>query len=515
MAASMGFARAFSRVGFFERDDLAAVGSNSGGSWFLTRFAYEADFFHAVTQGSMAAFYNFTLKMFEGYNEFVDLQPPPPPTDILTRFITAFIDILDGVGLKNSDLEIYSRAALGIAEHGYSWKNFSTNLYPQSVATLPATMQTRGGLKGPQLNFQISSLPAAYVETQGAFGKTKLDIQWLLRSPSEEVANQDGTYAGALPLQWVVPGESTSASANGAGWFQPGDSEGNFHADFVGLRRSLVPDPDPNFKSVEPTALPMDLNVTMVGAMSSAAVGLMGSPLMLLQALKHYGVLEAVMESRLPFLDCAFKDVLYGRVNVGVSRLAICSGGEGPFDRCPHPETKYADGVYVDNLAAAQTVANLQSKFGRKAPIRLVLTDNNGPEDGPRADIAALFDGLNGVEPGAFTPSMFGILAPSPQIFEANYTDLDWTNVSASGGRTFQVANISTTTILNPTFDVLDGTPIEVLIFAIDTDLPMLGTSVPGQWGAPSHAQQFARLAKSTADEPITQKLKEWLSYTA
>lgn len=54
MFSATGFARAYSAAGLFDATaaPLSAVSSNSGGSWFLTQFAYSSSFYNNVTAGT-------------------------------------------------------------------------------------------------------------------------------------------------------------------------------------------------------------------------------------------------------------------------------------------------------------------------------------------------------------------------------------------------------------------------------------------------------------------------------
>ena len=51
--SAIGFANSYFKIGMMDEDRIQTVASNSGGSWFLTQFAFSQSFYDGVTKGNL------------------------------------------------------------------------------------------------------------------------------------------------------------------------------------------------------------------------------------------------------------------------------------------------------------------------------------------------------------------------------------------------------------------------------------------------------------------------------
>jgi len=247
-------------------------------------------------------------------------------------------------------------------------------------------------------------------------------------------------------------------------------------------------------------ALPAQVTVAKLAALSSAAVGATGSPQMS----------KELVQQTLKITGAAF-DVLSQTFPEGLEGMAVCSKELDAQGRCTYPANKFVDGAYTDNIATAQTVAYMQKQFPNQR-LRFVLTDNWQPGSGTVAVDIQLLMGRTGINPGdllmgANSP-IFNINALSPQVFKIMFDEVKWETVPGPAfSRYYNLkwASASTETVDNPAFGVKAGTKVDLLMFVLRGDLSSLEVG---------YYTQYASMATKIAQSHASAILTHWMQKT-
>jgi len=203
------------------------------------------------------------------------------------------------------------------------------------------------------------------------------------------------------------------------------------------------------------------------------------------------------------------KDYFSGKLNA-LTNMAVC-GNPKSEDVCQYPALRYADGAQSDEMAAALTVANLQSQNPEGTRLRVILTDQNEPGDHEKMNMAQLFNwSVIGVRPGEpFRDLDGGWLRASPQVFEDTWPPAaGFQNIAGLGmfrNRTIQWASITTKTVQNPIFGTKAGTVVDVLMLFTPSTEDLLQSSL----------RLYTDLATACADGQVSDVLTDWLKRTA
>lgn len=144
---------------------------------------------------------------------------------------------------------------------------------------------------------------------------------------------------------------------------------------------------------------------------------------------------------------------------------------------CLHP--RLVDGGYVDNLATAQPLGQLQRRHPARTPLRTILVSNTASSDPMKpikdTSVANLFtDGRHDLAAG--------LSAPSPVIFAAKWKDITMRHLDST--TYVNVREVSTTTVENAAFGVVGGvshSPIDLLILSLDGPIPLPARLSVGQ----------------------------------
>lgn len=537
MVFGMGFARAFNQVGFFEQAELTDLATNSGGSWFLAPLVYNPDFYEHVVNSTDDGFFEYVKSLVEGMDHIVagalGSKLGNPLLKAFTMHVKGMGSILSGaLGSKmgNPLLKAVEAAddagaigqmanfAKASSTTNYDWMKVMRNMMgntpglanPNFYETTIANQVSRATLKGPSLHFGATLLTSAYLEGESSSGHSKLYQTYLLDQSGRPLVNQGGGKLVGIPLDYIVPGETTRGTAS-VGFHAPASSLYDYTPVSVGIEVSQVQWYNPN-KATDRTmpwpALPAEVSVASIAAISGAAAGLMGSPQMLKQFItENFG---------------GAKFFLIGQIMPsGLEDLSVCStpsSDEKGKSACPNPASRFADGGFCDNSATVQTVAHMQRQYNADR-LRLVLTGyvmkNPTKSDWTSAsdmrDISVLFAKVTTVAPGqmmpaAETPATQGVSRPSPQIFAAEFASIAWSDVSGPGSSEHynqKTATLTTTTVSNPAYGVVEGTTVDIILFVVGSSLSCLQAGF---------SKEYAEAAAKVAASDAARLLQMWLA---
>lgn len=135
---------------------------------------------------------------------------------------------------------------------------------------------------------------------------------------------------------------------------------------------------------------------------------------------------------------------------------------------CPFPHPRLVDGAYVDNLATAQPLGQLQRRHPARTPLRAILVSSTTSPDPMRpikdTNVANLFtDGGHNLAGG--------LSSPSAVIFAAKWKDITTRHLSST--TYVNVREVSTMTVENTAFGVAGGSPVDLLILSLDGPIPI------------------------------------------
>mmetsp|Transcript_103896 Transcript_103896/g.275190 ORF Transcript_103896/g.275190 Transcript_103896/m.275190 type:complete len:105 (+) Transcript_103896:1205-1519(+) len=95
---------------------------------------------------------------------------------------------------------------------------------------------------------------------------------------------------------------------------------------------------------------------------------------------------------------------------------------------------------------------------------------------------------------------------PSQQVFAASFDGLQWADIAGSEANMYyslKWANVTTQTVDNPAYGVQAGTTVDLLIFALASELSSFQAGF-----SPQYAEVASKLARSETSSIV----KQWLS---
>lgn len=460
-SSAMAFAHAFNKAGLFNRSDLAAVSSNSGGSWFNLMFHYSPDTFAAVT-GDMDDLLRYAAAHFR--HEIMVMTNASSASHDPSASDQFFLTLLKSFSSFFAK-EFFST-------HG--WRGLMDEVFSGSpgrgVGAKPAHRAGRVGYTAHAVHIQANVLTMALLadkespcelECPAVANAVLYDSEGrsLARGPKGEVVP-------LIPVQYVVPGDGSPGTA---GLRVAESSYFNYHLegatqDFQGVLER---------RSVE---LPEEPQVIDVLSWSSAAPAFLNSPFMVNDIVAHFfeafpslsGALHGLIDS--PSLLRKF------------TAMSICGQPTTQDGHCQFPSVKFADGGVSDNLGFAQTLAIMQKEHPGKT-LRFVVTDNQNAApivlpslfDGfPETKLNRRFDANYLFQPPVKTDvwelsRALGAALPVPWILEQpEGQPIRWEVGFQNSRFTVKYAEVSTKSVYNAQFGVLAGTPVELLLFVVD-----------------------------------------------
>mmetsp|Transcript_25787 Transcript_25787/g.60248 ORF Transcript_25787/g.60248 Transcript_25787/m.60248 type:complete len:725 (+) Transcript_25787:90-2264(+) len=551
LSSAIGFARAFHKASLIESQHLKAVSCNSGGCWFLSMFAYSKEFYKDVTE-TTGQIKDFVKDLVEHIPTVEDTHPEQqeagPPATKGRRLVGLSQNGLVKTScslmkeLFKSDGGEYNKMASvceATSKHKFKWRSFIEELLNKTsraddFAEIIADTESRKGLLGPALLMQTANTTSSWVYSRSywPFVSCAYSLDAQQKFPHQ---NKSEYVFPTVPLQWYVPG-TVSEKDDQHGFLMP-DTFNNMN--YMASWRSL-----PSFIHLGKRWHPDEINGKLIGwtrvtkmeppwggkakvvdiaSASSAAAGMMGSPLMMMDVLK---------------LNCdSARTVVMELLPNGLQGLAVCGQEPKPglFGRseCTFPAQTFVDGGFVDNLATAQTVRFMQDKY-RGRTLRFVLTDaaqDTQPESQPIndpswlksgdiIDVSDLMVNTRPQPPGEkiCDGSYVGVCRPSPQVFDCRYSDLHFERVesvdSQRGKERWENndrlywANTTTMTVRNDAFGVEEGTVVHLLIFVSASRLTAFQSGRNNQ--VPLRHASFAHaIAESEADKILSYWLKK------
>mmetsp|Transcript_42591 Transcript_42591/g.134330 ORF Transcript_42591/g.134330 Transcript_42591/m.134330 type:complete len:614 (+) Transcript_42591:69-1910(+) len=478
MTGGMAMARVFMNAGLLNNTKMYAIASNSGGSWFLSQLAYSDKFRNAVlTSGS-----NMTAVVTDWMNTYKTyLEKQLGPTVKVVQMLNC---------LQRSKYDNAVAALAAGAQHFYStksdltlqtWDEFVGGLldeYSPGVGGKPADVLAKW-TNLPDMHFQLAFSPLSFLEVPAGDGSGSV-LGTLGKNPSGQAVK------APQPLQWVVPGKGCPKEKKA---FYDMPNSHDYFKNLPSTQAFPAGNPETNSES-SPLFAGQIPSVSMIAGASSAYGGLiLGSPYLMESFLKASMQMEAAVEG-LPAclkengLDAGFScgkeltadqcATANGIVATGLAEAAPC-GGSLVDGNCKYPNLRIVDGVFVDNLATAQTVGLLQKELKNSA-LRLVLTDWDGCTTPPNCDGPEYTQTLRLLFAANVTSEndMFPLL--SPQVFEMQYDQLalqfKQMAYTDSVNSTLWYATVTTRTVDNKAFGVKAGTPVSLLIFKFPADIP-------------------------------------------
>lgn len=500
LSVAMGFARLFQRAGLLAATDLASVACNSGGCWFLSLFAYSEKF----------------------YEETIGSESIEAVTErVLTRVLQPMGNEKSAAGCRTPCSATFQAAqgdwacnpCLAASHHQWNWKNFVKYMLAEGaeveateLKSIMADKQSRVGLKGPTLLFQTANLTSTYVHKRAnAYVANRLNF---LNYDKDNISARrcayytTGTFTGEdvldyVPLQFVIPGESVTDKDEVPQWVAPPKAP---KATAIVLSRKAeactrpTKAQDANYK-YHNQSIPLPFGgsptVVEVAAASSAAAGFLGSP----------GVVEGAQYT-----------VKGAAVSTNQQEgMSVCADSTTINKTCQYPSARLVDGAFVDNIATAMTVANLQRRY-KNQPLRLVLTDAAelpSPVNYANVtDIRELFRSTTrpDKEPGDLVANYAGLPGkrPLPIVFDDTYEEIEWGELSVGTTGSLGFAQLQTKTVENGAFDVAKGTVVELLIFSSRSKLHAMERK----------PKDYAELANAIASSPAKFIVAGWMSLT-
>jgi hypothetical protein len=162
---------------------------------------------------------------------------------------------------------------------------------------------------------------------------------------------------------------------------------------------------------------------------------------------------------------------------------SVCS--QWPLQQCNEQDGRFVDGYVADSSTAALNIGQYQSSAAADldadlttTTIKLILTPDDLQGTYDPVYLLSYFNTTfnQAIEPGDFLwPSdQFVVPLRSPQIF-ADYLDIAMYEAllePIEGYDYMKTARIQTTTIDNPSYSVVAGTPVDILIVQLDSGIP-------------------------------------------
>jgi len=195
-------------------------------------------------------------------------------------------------------------------------------------------------------------------------------------------------------------------------------------------------------------------------------------------------------------------------------KYAICSQWPNP---CGSQDAQIVDGYLIDNPAVVINVGHHLQKHGVNSdhPLKLIITNTNDQAWDSDFNIGQILQYFSapfneGVDPGEF---LWGpdLPAPyrSPQIFKESLDKNGLNNaLSPVHGTDMTTATFKATTIDNPSFGVLAGQPVEILLLNLNVNIP---TNVMGTTPIDEYTQPLAKMALDVAfNEDLRKRVSDF-----
>jgi hypothetical protein len=432
-AAAVGFLKALHASG--EIGSIAAISSNSGGSWANTQYAFSEEYYNAVNTEEPATMYTNWLenyfKMFDAEN----YSAASEDAEVVAKFVRPL----------SHEIADYVMGAVG---QSLKWESFISSMLdlntPDNFSSKSATPANRRGLSTAEI------IVATTLTRDGELDKDQGTDQLLINGKTPE--------RQTIPLALVVPPTGESE------WFSP---------------QFPISDMEVQQKSAHfwqsnkgPSRLPMNIpSVGKAASMSSAAAGVLGTP-SLLEAAAN-GLVGSV-------LGTVAKDAI---ADSHLEGMAVCSG---PDDNCQYPSMRLLDGGYADDSGIALLVGRLQATHPGKN-LRIAAMDSDwcteAKKEGLSCDASLNYNwgdlfGNQSWSNGNVNVNGIDVPSVSAQIFDPTLTHVTKHGILVCpfdpAGQTCGQHSYSlkeTTTIDNPVWGVKAGTKVQFFILDINSQL--------------------------------------------
>ena len=538
MFGAMGFARAYDKSKLFANagEQLAAVSSNSGGSWFLSQFAYSGTFYESVTTGDMnaliSAWFKETGKFYKLDCKSLKCKTKYKAASVfLNQFAAGLLERFSdlGPGASKAAQEVVVaelQSVLGTAVNSeMNWARMVTTWITTATPdintrTLADPASRAGGMTSPTLHFQTAVAASAFVA-----GATKTNYI------SQNSAVKQALSMTSVPFQWVVPGKQTSdpsrwlaksTEAKSAVVVQP-DTTTAFYAQGATLPTTAGSVPVPlGAGSIWGGKAPP---ATLIASASSAAVGSFGSPSLLeTEATTPAQILASYFEAQVT--NSGANSDRMSSLLAKLPDMAVCSSAydsaTGLPARCGAPgDAALIDGGYVDNLGVGQMIGTMQKRFPGQR-LRFILNDASDMNTMSSALYFQNSPYSGGAAPGGPT----NLWWPNMTVALAQIFDTDWSDVKSSlrpvpasttsfkpvqDNATLTYTTVSTTTVANDYYGCAAGTKVDLLIFELNNNLPMFYPYTPGSIVESETIKLYTDLAGQCASPEVTAILDRWL----
>lgn len=510
LAADMAYARVLADVGLLSHPALAMVSSNSGASWFLAMFSYSHLFFDELAAGNGTGTRALVTKFIHNHRHMT----APLTADELARMgpVRAQLatDFFAAIGkyswiVPGGVMKLLVGFVRLLLRYDGDWLTIIDEMLRSVDEKLPGTTAARGGggrvraWARPQLHFHFGTLADGWLASEHHRHDDAMpEASCLLNAEGGRISE----VVFSTPMQWSIRGTERQGES---GVVMPQNNASILPAFNARCR-------DTSERAAVELWPKDDPTVGTIAGVSSAAGALLGSPLMMSNILKSEYVsrmlrmgdnfrwfdwadavykLESLVGHLAKAEHCVVRDqplqataeCLLTSGSLFFARSAPCSERRSD-GACTFPSFRLADGGYFDNTAVALTVGSMQRRFGSSASTRLRFLVTAGGECAPdklrggitdciQRQLASLFEGTNGVPPGApMTTDRFFVF-PAPQVFA-----MPWSNVQRSFGNApiaftgkgsvVYVSRVLTETVRNDAFDVDGGQLVDVLVLSAE-----------------------------------------------
>jgi len=472
-AASIGFAKALYERGITQQ--LAAVSSVSGGSWFSSQYTFSQDFQDAVHSEQPRELY---IKWLKGY--FTIVQPSTAFQETISKVAEYFGPQLGGY---------YSQLLEGAVNHAFTWELFVTAMletFTEGMGEKSATQENRA--TGTSYDVLFCTSIASKSQMTGI---------------AEDMSN---IRLGSDPVQPLYP----------AAWLLGSDGDGTWKIPHSLSKMTVELAASMSSWWSPPPAEPAVLDTPSIGkvaSMSSAAAGLLGAPQLLHRAISYYftqdgNTIASTLKTKMAMATVEAAPW---------QGMAVCSNN---VSECAYPDVRLLDGGYTDDSGIALLISRLQAKYGAKTPLRIAALDSNQCDYGSGDDLktactasvsyeSELLFITSGTQASEVDEQMFtSNLQRNTAIFDADWGTTELGLDASKPGNHNMTYHVGTyTTIQNTLFGVQAGTRVTLMVFNINTNLPTVlvdqGSNTTGAYG--DLAQQTYEVASDALEEFFSQ----------
>jgi hypothetical protein len=525
MAADMGFANLFGQAGLLpvnvastSSSPITAISTTSGASWFSTQLFYSPTFYNQTVGTTPAELSEFVTLWMQAYS---NMQQDAPSNAFCQSISSALALATNLMHINATEMcDIYMQYNDG------SWADFVT-------AMLNATSTAYG-------DPTFVSQPAGPANRVSPLSQTDLLIQMSLApnakcgsfisylSPSSPTATKAAkdVYAVAVAAQHAVKAETTrfqlgvpdsdlpltvSVHVASINYSLSDFEEFYLYPGTGGQVATTTPFPRRSRRgSLRDFMAPFggEPTVAQVASASSAAVGAFSGsvPSLMSQAYSKIqydiensqSIPSGIKRIALAFLQAFVDQDVYG--SPALENLAVDS--RWPEPSCHRTDSRLVDGGYTDGPSLALNIGQYQTvdQGDLTATLKVLLTDTNNEDDSDLQFLSYFATDFNaGVAPGDFlwpgsptsntsnstnSSSLGDILSElvpirSTQIFQESLNEEAIEELTVLiPGTNLTYARIVATTIDNPTYGVVKGQTVEILLLKINSDIPtfILGT---------------------------------------